>query len=88
MNRKELLKLVFGGMPLGFIGSFYYWSIQYIPVSVAVVLLMHSIWISVVLEAIIDKKIPDAFQISAILIVHGGTSMNAHFVWICTSRKR
>lgn len=73
VNRKELLKLVLGGMSLGFIGFFYYWSIQYIPVSVAVVLLMQSIWISVVLEAIIDKKTPDAFQISAIIVVLVGT---------------
>lgn len=70
---KQLLKLVFGGMTLGFIGFFYYWSIQYVPVSIAVVLLMQSIWISVVLEAIIDKKMPNAFQILAILAVLCGT---------------
>jgi len=70
---KQLLKLVVGGMTLGFIGFFYYWSIQYIPVSIAVVLLMQSIWISVVLEAIIDKKLPNTFQILAILTVLCGT---------------
>ena len=72
-SKKDSLKLIFGGMSLGFIGFFYYWAVQYIPVSIAVVLLMQSIWISVVLEAIIDRKVPNKFQILAIFIVIVGT---------------
>lgn len=72
-SKEQNIRLIIGGMSLGFIGFFYYWAVQYIPVSIAVVLLMQSIWISIVLEAIIDKKIPNTLQIAAVLVVIIGT---------------
>src|SRR5690606_11861048 len=41
------LKLMLFGTSLGLTSSFYYLSIQYVPVSVAIVLLMQTIWMGV-----------------------------------------
>lgn len=44
------LKLILFGTFLGLTSSFYYLSIQYVPVSVGIILLMQTIWMGVVVE--------------------------------------
>lgn len=44
------LKLMLFGTALGITSIFYYLAIQYIPVSMGIILLMQSIWMSVVLK--------------------------------------
>lgn len=66
-------KLIFAGTSMGCTSLFYYLSVQYINVSVAIVLLMQSVWISVVIEALIKKEIPNLRKISSVLIVLVGT---------------
>src|SRR5690554_7574627 len=56
-NKNSHLKLIVFGSSLKFTSSFYYLSIQYIPVSVAVTLLMQSIWFGLLYEAIIQPKL-------------------------------
>ncbi len=51
------LKLVVFGTTLGFTSSFYYLSIQYLPVSVGIILLMQSIWIGLVFEFFIARHL-------------------------------
>ncbi|MFD1551912.1 EamA/RhaT family transporter [Putridiphycobacter roseus] len=57
------LRLVLFGFASGLTSYFYYYSIQYIPVSVAIVLLMQAIWMGVVLELWMSKT----FQLSKII---------------------
>ncbi len=66
-------KLIFAGTSMGCTSLFYYLSVQYINVSVAIVLLMQSVWISVVIEALIKKEMPNLRKISSVLIVLVGT---------------
>lgn len=55
--KKSKLKLVAFGSFLGLTSSFYYLSIQYIPVSVGIILLMQTIWMGVVLEFFMNRKL-------------------------------
>ncbi|RWW99598.1 EamA family transporter [Flavobacterium cerinum] len=74
VNDKYLIpKLIVGGSTFGLTGFFYYLSVHYIPVSVAVVLLMQAIWMGIVAEAILTKKFPDIFKCVAVLMVLLGT---------------
>jgi len=70
---KEFRMLMLAGTSLGCTSLFYYISVQYINVSIAIVLLMQSVWFSVVVESFITKKFPNAKKIIATLIVLIGT---------------
>ena len=72
-TKKDALKLILAGTSLGFTSLFYYLSVQYINVSIAIVLLMQSVWFSVVVESFITKKFPNARKILATVIVLVGT---------------
>ncbi len=63
------------GVLFGLTGFFYYLSVIYIPVSVAVVLLMQAIWMGIVAEAVLVRKMPDAFKTIAVIMVLAGTVM-------------
>ena len=70
------LKLIAFGTSLGFTSSFYYLSLQYVPVSVAIILLMQTIWMGVVLEFIINKNINGKKLLAAVITLIG-TSLAA-----------
>lgn len=67
------LKLTAWGTSLGLTTTLYYLAIQYIPVSVGIILLMQSIWISLVAEAVLLKKFPSKGKITGVVIVLLGT---------------
>lgn len=70
---KSKSKLILWGTSLGLTTTLYYISIQYVPVSVGIILLMQSIWISLVLEIVIHKKRPNRAKIVGVIIVLIGT---------------
>lgn len=70
---KTKLKLISAGTALGFTGIFYYSAVQTIDVSICIVLLMQSVWMGVVLEAILDKVRPSSNKIVAVALVLLGT---------------
>ncbi|WP_067151690.1 EamA family transporter [Pseudotamlana agarivorans] len=55
-NTKPERKLILFGTTTGLTSFFYYLSIQYISVSVGIILLMQTIWMGVVLETLLTKK--------------------------------
>jgi len=67
------LKLTAWGTSLGLTTTLYYLAIQYIPVSIGIILLMQSIWISLVAEAVLLKKFPSKGKITGVIIVLLGT---------------
>lgn len=69
------IKLMVWGISLGLTTTLYYLSIQYIPVSVGIILLMQSIWISLVAEAMLLKKFPSKGKITGVIIVLLGTTL-------------
>jgi drug/metabolite transporter (DMT)-like permease len=72
-NIKSKLRLMAAGTSLGLTSIFYYLSVSYIAVSIAIVLLIQAVWIGVVLEMIIHKKLPETRKIVSAGIVITGT---------------
>jgi drug/metabolite transporter (DMT)-like permease len=72
-QKYDRLKLIIGGTAYGLTGTFYYMSVKYIPVSVCVVLLMQTIWMGIVLEAVLARQWPSKGKCLAVLIILGGT---------------
>jgi drug/metabolite transporter (DMT)-like permease len=68
-----ILKLIIAGISLGLTSVFFYQSVQYIPVSIGIVLLMQTVWISVILEMVLHKKLPGLRKIISVVIILGGT---------------
>ncbi|MFC0517333.1 DMT family transporter [Mucilaginibacter angelicae] len=70
---KGILRLIIAGISLGLTSIFFYQAVQYIPVSVGIVLLMQTVWISVILEMVLHKKLPGLRKIISVFIILGGT---------------
>jgi drug/metabolite transporter (DMT)-like permease len=77
---KEIRNLMLAGASLGCTSLFYYLSVQYINVSIAIVLLMQSVWFSVVVESFITKKLPNIRKIIAVIIVLTGTVLATNLI--------
>ena len=61
------------GTSLGMTSVFYYLCVRYIDVSIAIVLLMQTVWMGVLLEWFLDKKRPSKQKIISVIIVLLGT---------------
>jgi len=70
---KNILQLMIAGTSLGMTSVFYYLCVKYIDVSIAIVLLMQTVWMGVLLEWILDKKRPSTQKIISVGIVLFGT---------------
>lgn len=66
-------KVVLAGISTGSVSLLYYQCVKFTPASVAIILLMQYVWISILLEAIIYRKKPNAIQIISVVIVLVGT---------------
>lgn len=72
-TKKNIFKLVLSGTSMGFTSVLYYLCVKYINASIAVVLLMQSVWIGVLIEAFIIKKVPSFAKLVAVGFVLFGT---------------
>ncbi len=72
-SSSDIAKLMISGTTMGFTSVLYYLAVKYINASIAVVLLMQSVWIGVVIEAFQTKKMPGVRKISAVILVLTGT---------------
>ncbi|MEB4762099.1 DMT family transporter [Chryseobacterium indologenes] len=79
-NSKEVRMLMLAGTSLGGTSLFYYIAVQYINVSIAIVLLMQSVWFSVVVESILTKKLPNARKVISVIIVLLGTVLATNLI--------
>jgi len=70
---KNIFQLMFAGTSLGMTSVFYYLCVKYIDVSIAIVLLMQTVWMGVLLEWFLDKKRPSTQKIISVSIVLFGT---------------
>ncbi len=69
----NILNLMLAGSSLGMTSVFYYLCVKYIDVSIAIVLLMQTVWMGVLLEMILDKKLPSAQKTISVVVVLIGT---------------
>ncbi len=72
-NGKNIAKLMLAGTSLGLTSTFYYLAVQLIPVSIGIVLLMQTVWMGVVLEMIINRKLPSKGKTLAVVLILAGT---------------
>lgn len=76
----DKIKLLTAGSSLGLTSLFYYIAVQYINVSIAIVLLMQTVWISILIESILTKKFPALKKVIAVVIVLIGTAMATNII--------
>jgi drug/metabolite transporter (DMT)-like permease len=74
-TKKNIFQLMLAGTSLGMTSVFYYLCVRFIDVSIAIVLLMQTVWMGVLLEMILDKKLPTTQKIIAVIIVLIGTTL-------------
>ena len=77
---KDKKRLILAGTSLGFTSLFYYLSVQYINISIAIVLLMQTVWLSILVESILTKKFPSAKKLIAMILVLIGTAMATNLI--------
>ncbi len=77
---KEIKMLMLAGTSLGCTSLFYYLCVQYLNVSIAIVLLMQSVWFSVVVESILSRKFPNKRKVLATVIVLIGTFLATNMI--------
>ena len=69
----NIFQLMLAGTSLGMTSVFYYLCVKYIDVSIAIVLLMQTVWMGVLLEVVLDKKLPSRQKVVAVILVIIGT---------------
>ncbi|MBC5863590.1 DMT family transporter [Flavobacterium turcicum] len=73
-SKKNKSQLMLAGTSTGLTSVFYYLAVKFdIPVSIAIVLLMQTVWIGVLLEWFLDKKAPSKVKTISVIIVLIGT---------------
>ncbi len=79
-STKTIIQLMVAGTSLGMTSVFYYLAVKYIPVSIAIVLLMQTVWMGVLFEMLLEKKIPSAQKIISVLVVLLGTALATNII--------
>lgn len=79
-NKKQISQLMLAGTSTGLTSIFYYLAVKYIPVSIGIVLLMQTVWMGVIVEMFIEKKLPSAIKIVAVFIVLVGTVLATNII--------
>ncbi|WP_103109840.1 EamA family transporter [Brevibacillus reuszeri] len=72
-NGRQLLLLVAVGLAVGSTGVFYYNALQYIPASIAIVLLFQFTWMGVLAEAVISRQLPNKQTLLSLGLLLVGT---------------
>lgn len=76
--RKKIKLKTFGqlalvGITTGVTSVTYYVSLQYVPASIAIILLFQFTWMGVALEAILQRKFPSRLKLISVAVLIGGT---------------
>lgn len=77
---KNIFNLMLAGTSLGMTSLFYYLAVKYIPVSIGIVLLMQTVWMGVILEMILEKKLPSKQKVISVFIVLTGTVLATNII--------
>jgi len=80
----NIKQLMIAGTSTGLTSIFYYLAVKYIPVSIGIVLLMQTVWMGVVLEMILEKKLPSKIKIISVAIVLFGTVLATNILQTTT----
>ena len=69
LNKKNLLQIMITGCFIGLTSIFYYGSMQYLPASLAIILMFQFVWIGIILEWIFSKIKPALVTILSIILI-------------------
>lgn len=73
ISKHQIPQLILAGTSMGFTSVFYYLSVRYVSVSIAIVLLMQTVWMGVLLEMFLDRKKPSPQKIFSVVLTLIGT---------------
>jgi drug/metabolite transporter (DMT)-like permease len=79
-SKSNIFQLMLAGTSLGMTSVFYYLCVKYIDVSIAIVLLMQTVWMGVILEWILSKKAPSTQKTISVVIVLIGTVLATNII--------
>lgn len=80
-SKKNITQLMVAGTSTGLTSIFYYLAVKFdIPVSIAIVLLMQTVWMGVLLEMFLEKKLPSTLKIISVVIVLIGTALATNLI--------
>lgn len=80
-SSKNIKQLMTAGTSTGLTSIFYYLAVKFdIPVSIAIVLLMQTVWMGVLLEMFLEKKLPSTIKIISVVIVLIGTALATNLI--------
>ena len=74
-SSRNILQLMVAGTSTGLTSIFYYLAVKYIPVSIGIVLLMQTVWMGVLLEMVLERKLPSKVKVAAVAVVLFGTAL-------------
>lgn len=72
-DKKDVIKLLLGGIPMGLTSTFYYLSLRYVSVSICIVMLMQSVWMGTVIDYFVNKVKPSKTKVLSIVVILIGT---------------
>lgn len=61
------------GTSMGFTNTFYLLSLSYVPVAIAAVMMMQSVWLSIALSCLLHRKLPTITQTISVITILLGT---------------
>ena len=73
ISKTKWWKVCIAGTFTGLVGIFYYQCVKLLPASIAIILLMQYLWISILIEAVVFKKKPTRKQLLLLCVVLAGT---------------
>lgn len=79
-EREPKWKVVLAGFSTGLVTLTLYKSLDYLPASIAVILLMQFVWIGALLEYLLFRRKPSRTELLSIFIVLGGTVLATGFI--------
>ncbi|OCA82232.1 multidrug DMT transporter permease [Bacillus sp. FJAT-27225] len=80
LNRKNLFQIMSTGCFIGLTSIFYYGSMQYLPASLAIILMFQFVWIGIILEWIFSKIKPAPVTIVSIMVILIGVFFASNIV--------
>ncbi|WP_392560829.1 DMT family transporter [Orbus sturtevantii] len=76
-SNNQKWRVYLAGFCPGLVGIFYYQCVQLIPASIAIILLMQYLWISVIIDYVIFRNKPTFFQVLVVVVILIGSSLAA-----------
>lgn len=78
---KNVMQLAVAGTSMGMTSVFYYLAVNFnVPVSICIVLLMQTVWMGVLLEALLNKSLPSGRKIISVIVVLVGTALATNLI--------